>query len=500
MSTPPDRQTVRFSQADLELFRDASGDRNPLHLSRDYASKTAYGQQVVFGALGAVACLGRLGQLSPCGNIAKLTADFHRPMFLGVNYTLRASGQCGSETVRLQDGTVPVLTLSAQYGGKVQGSPDVPGPAHFERTEANELSFQGLNSGTEVNGTWAADGEKTGELCHRWGVDDAGRPAAEALMWSSYAVGMELPGKSALFFRVALEFEAAPITDGSIAYSLKVTGVNKTISQLKLKAELMRSGQPYAHGQVVAFVRPEMPPVKFSEIGSTERQPFAGKVAVIIGASRGLGAAIAASLAAGGAHVIGLSRSGASWRDGLPQEVLARISTEAADASDEQALGALSARIRDRFGRLDFLICSAFPAIPSLRLEENATDRIRAYLARSTDLVLAPLCAFLPMLNESKGCTVIVSSVAVEKPVRDWPHYVAAKNAVEGLGLVAPLQYPDTGCLLIRPDKLLTDMTNTPMGRQNAASPLAYAAQICRALEVPPLAGTSRVFHGSDGE
>jgi NAD(P)-dependent dehydrogenase (short-subunit alcohol dehydrogenase family) len=114
--------------------------------------------------------------------------------------------------------------------------------------------------------------------------------------------------------------------------------------------------------------------------------------------------------------------------------------------------------------------------------------------------VLAPLCAFLPLLNESKGCSVIVSSVAVEKPVRDWPHYVAAKNAVEGLGLVAPLQYPDTGCLIIRPDKLLTDMTNTPMGRQNAKSPLAFATQICRALEAPPAAGTSQVFHGSDNE
>jgi NAD(P)-dependent dehydrogenase (short-subunit alcohol dehydrogenase family) len=243
-----------------------------------------------------------------------------------------------------------------------------------------------------------------------------------------------------------------------------------------------------------------MPPVNFSEIESAERQPFAGKVMLVVGASRGLGAAITASLAAAGAHVVGLSRSAVSWRDGLPAEVQARISTEAADASDERALSRLSAQIRDRFGRLDLLVCSAFPAIPSLRLEENAAERIRGYLARSTDLVLAPLCAFLPLLNDSKGCAVIVSSAAVEKPVRDWPHYVAAKNAVEGLGLVAPLQYPDTGCLLIRPDKLLTDMTNTPMGRQNAASPLAYAARICRALEHPPAPGTTRVFHGSDGE
>ncbi len=494
-----DTQMVRFTQGDLELFRDASGDRNPLHLSREYASKTAYGQQVVFGALGAIACLGRVGHHAGSA-ITKLTADFHRPMFLGVNYAIRVSGQGASQVVRLQDGTVPVLTLALQFGELPGISAHYERPALFDRTEARECSFSDLPPGTEVNGRWGSDGQKLEELCSRWSVDRADRPAAEALLWSSYAVGMELPGKSALFFRVALEFEGRPAEDESIAYSLTVKNANKAISQIKVDADLRCGAQPFAHGQLVAFVRPDMPPVDFGEIASAGRQPFAGKVAVVVGASRGLGAAIAACLAAGGAQVVGLSRSKAAWANGLPNEVQERISNEGTDASDPEAVGCLSARVRDRFGRLDFLICSAFPAIPSLRLEENAAERIRTYLARSTDLVLAPLCAFLPLLQDSNGCSVIVSSVAVEKPVRDWPHYVAAKKAIEGLGLVAPLQYPATGCLIIRPDKLMTDMTNTPMGRQNATSPLAYATQICRALETPPASGTSRVFHGGDDE
>ncbi|MFL6414600.1 MAG: SDR family NAD(P)-dependent oxidoreductase, partial [Bryobacteraceae bacterium] len=321
-----------------------------------------------------------------------------------------------------------------------------------------------------------------------------------ALLWSSYAVGMEVPGKSALFFRVVLEFTPNAIYDRAIAYSLKVTGANKTISQIKVNAELRRGTQPFAHGQIVAFVRPEMVPMNLSEIAASDRKPFAGKIALVVGASRGLGAAIAASLASGGAHVVALSRSKPAWTESLPEQVRASISSEGADAADADALSRLSALVRQRFGRLDLLICSAFPAIPSLRLEENAAERIRAYLARSTDLVVAPLCAFLPLLQESRGCSVIVSSVAVEKPVRDWPHYVAAKHAIEGLGLVGPLQYPETGCLIVRPDKLMTDMTNTPMGRQNATSPLTYAAQICHALETPPAPGTSRIFHGSDSE
>jgi NAD(P)-dependent dehydrogenase (short-subunit alcohol dehydrogenase family) len=499
MSISSDTQTVRFAQGDLELFRDASGDRNPLHLSPEYASKTAYGQQVVFGALGAIACLGAL-QRRAGSEIKKLTADFHRPMFLGVNYGIRVSEQGGSQIARLQDGTVPVLTLALQYGELSASSAYSGRSGQVDRTEAREYSFPELTPGTEVSGRWAAHSEKLVELCSRWNVHGADKPAAEALLWSSYAVGMELPGKSALFFRAAIEFERSPIDDEPVAYTLTVKAANKAISQIKVDADLVRGAQPYAHGQLVAFVRPEMPPVDFSAITSVDRKPFAGKVAVVVGASRGLGAAIAACLAAGGAHVVGLSRSKPAWVEGLPDEVQASISNEGTDASDAEALALMSARLRDRFGRLDFLICSAFPAIPSLRLEENAAERIRTYLARSTDLVLAPLCAFLPLLQDSKGCSVVISSVAVEKPVRDWPHYVAAKNAVEGLGLVAPLQYPDTACLIIRPDKLMTDMTNTPMGRQNAASPLAYATQICRALETPPAPGTSRVFHGGASE
>src|SRR5437588_1939710 len=129
-----DARRVRFTQEDLELFRDASGDRNPLHLSREYASKTAYGQQVVFGALGALACLGRLPHAAGRA-ILKLTADFHRPIFLDASYTIRVSEQGPSQIARLQDGTVPVLTLAVQYREQHDPYDYRGGEAQFGRAE-----------------------------------------------------------------------------------------------------------------------------------------------------------------------------------------------------------------------------------------------------------------------------------------------------------------------------------------------------------------------------
>src|ERR1700730_10171328 len=85
---PMSDDLIRFSEEDLRLFSAASGDRNPLHISPEYASRTPYAQRVVFGALGAIACLGRLTPPAEMPVIG-LTADFLRPIFLDVDYRIR---------------------------------------------------------------------------------------------------------------------------------------------------------------------------------------------------------------------------------------------------------------------------------------------------------------------------------------------------------------------------------------------------------------------------
>src|SRR5437763_16398789 len=104
-------ETIRFSDRDLELFRDASGDRNPLHLSADYASRTPYGQRVVSGALGAIACLAKLA-LAGKAPMQTLTAEFLRPMFLSVDYVIKITEKGNTPAARLFDGTVPLLSLT----------------------------------------------------------------------------------------------------------------------------------------------------------------------------------------------------------------------------------------------------------------------------------------------------------------------------------------------------------------------------------------------------
>ena len=118
-----DRPSVSFAEEDVAVFSDASGDRNPLHLNHDYARSTAYGQPVLFGCLGAMACLGHIHL--PAGWSAKsLEAEFGRPMFLGVAYRIETSQKDGKWRARLFDGSAVVVSVTVtaelSYGNEMR--------------------------------------------------------------------------------------------------------------------------------------------------------------------------------------------------------------------------------------------------------------------------------------------------------------------------------------------------------------------------------------------
>jgi NAD(P)-dependent dehydrogenase (short-subunit alcohol dehydrogenase family) len=475
-------EAVRFSEQDLDLFRDASGDRNPLHLSADYASRTPYGQRVVYGALGAIACLGKL-DLSGRPPIGSITAEFLRPMFLGIDYAVKVTDKGNTLSARLFDGTVPLLSLTLVLSEAAERDCEhdfAPVEPKFQTTTAVYRAAPEVQPGETVEGKYTCDGPALIALCRNWGLGTK-TLAPAALLWSSYLIGMELPGESALFSRLALHFQPTAGSGSGFGYHAKVRTFNAGLSQLRIDFSLTAGDQPLAYGECTAFVRSRLDPVSATTLQAVTEpsDALAGKRALVIGASRGLGAALAGLLRLQGAETVAISRSGPD--------------SERGDAADLDWLLSLRANI-EQIGTLDFLVCNAFPALLPLRLEPNGFSRIADYVSQATKLALAPLCAFLEVLNKSGGCAVIISSVAVEQPVREWPHYVAAKAAIEAFAHVAAMQYPRASILIVRPERLLTEMTNTPMGRQNALPPERFAATIVERLKSPMKPGTVEIL------
>jgi NAD(P)-dependent dehydrogenase (short-subunit alcohol dehydrogenase family) len=485
--TPTSSQaSISFTEQDLALFSEASGDRNPLHLSKEYARSTSYGQPVVFGCLGAMACLGHIRL--PAGWFAmSLEASFLRPMFIGVQYRVETSRKPGRWEARLLDGSTAVLSLKLK--AKAFQSKEAPqesgsgAPSMFERVDAAMRQRESIVPGLAISGSYACNAAALATLAARWGVVDQLLPTL--LSWGSYLVGMELPGESALFSKLVLQVHETGRWSSPTNYKVSVASVDLRFGLVETEVSLSAGASPIASGQCWSYIRPPAPEVEQIDSIGVRPDSLAGRVAVILGSSRGLGAAMKRALELRGAAVFGMARSGNAGD-------LSR--TEVGDAADPEALRRLRERVSKEYGRLDFLICNACPPVLPLLLEPNAAGRIGAYIDLAVSLTLAPLSEFLELLNSSDGCAVIISSIYVEQPVKEFPHYVAAKRAVEALASVASLQYPRVRTLIVRPPKLLTAMTNTPIGRLGAASPGLFANRIAARLENPLEPGKTEIL------
>jgi NAD(P)-dependent dehydrogenase (short-subunit alcohol dehydrogenase family) len=485
---------VRFTPEDLELFAEASHDRNPLHLSPDYARVTPFGEPVVYGAAGALACLGAI-EVPPGHTVAKLAFEFSRPMFTGIEYRLAAEQSAGRCSVRLTDGSRVLVKATAGFApGEADAADFAAGPC-AARMEAAQLAPADLTEGRSAEGMWAPQAGAFEKLLARFGVAPAFAFPAAALLWSSYLVGMELPGERALFFAVSLSFPGGGRRlPGPLAYRASVRAFN-TNGLMRSTVRLEAGQERVADGEVAVMMRPERSAGSNDAIQALlpASASMAEKVAVVTGASRGLGAAISRALTLQGCTVYGNYSRSREDALRLERDLPGFIPVEG-DAADPELWRRTAERIAAARGRLDTLICNACPTMTPLTIEPASLDRIHAYIARGLPLVTVPMAALLDALSRSGGTVVLVSSSAVEVNTREWPHYVALKNALEGLVRVAAQQYPRVTFLISRPPKLITDMTASSLNREDAAPPERTAVEIVQALGEAPRPGTVTVL------
>jgi len=160
-----------------------------------------------------------------------------------------------------------------------------------------------------------------------------------------------------------------------------------------------------------------------------------GKAAIVTGAGRGIGRAIALALAASGAQVALAARTGAEL-ERVREEIEARGGCAAvfpADVSEERAASALVQGAAERFGRLDILVNNAGIGIYG-PLEGFATgdwDRIMAVNARGAFLTCR---AAIPYLRQQPISYIVnIASVVAVKGYANQAAYSASKHALLGM-------------------------------------------------------------------
>jgi 3-oxoacyl-[acyl-carrier protein] reductase len=204
-----------------------------------------------------------------------------------------------------------------------------------------------------------------------------------------------------------------------------------------------------------------------------------GKVALVGGASRGIGLAIAKALAAEGCTVV-LSARGEAGLDGAVAEVGGTAWGQVADLTDPAACERLVAAVEDRFGRLDVLVANAgsgASVAPSRETPDEWRRVIELNLFTATNLIGAarPLLA-----KDGGGAIVCVSSICGREALGAPVTYSAAKAALDAAvnGLSRPFAAEGIRINGVAPGNIL--FAGGTWDRKLAETPDAVAAMLAR--------------------
>src|SRR5438270_1548749 len=169
---------------------------------------------------------------------------------------------------------------------------------------------------------------------------------------------------------------------------------------------------------------------------SEDSKPLDGRIALVTGASRGIGAATAEALAAAGAHVIIVARTTAAL-----EEVEERIHDAGGsatiaplDLTDGESIGKLAVAVAERWNKLDVLVLNAAMLGSLTPVQDIDPKEYSRLLSLNLLANQALIAAFDPLLKKAERADIVALTSSVGRDPRAfWGAYGSSKAALETL-------------------------------------------------------------------
>jgi 3-oxoacyl-[acyl-carrier protein] reductase len=239
---------------------------------------------------------------------------------------------------------------------------------------------------------------------------------------------------------------------------------------------------------------------------------LSGKVALVTGASRGIGRAIATRLAGQGALVVAAAR-GTNAEDCVQALGAQGLRAEALslDVTDSAALERVPADIVSRHGRLDIVVSNAGITRDQLLMRMKRDDWDAVLATNLTATFVLAQAAVRPMLKQRGGRLIAVSSVVGQMGNAGQTNYAASKAGLIGFAKALAREVASRAITVnvIAPGMIDTDMTRAitsqaqvdwaaqiPLGRLGTADEVAAAACFLASDEAAYITGHVLAVNG----
>ena len=198
-----------------------------------------------------------------------------------------------------------------------------------------------------------------------------------------------------------------------------------------------------------------------------------GKIALVTGASAGIGEAICRSLVAKGHRVVASGRNRTKL-DALAEELGESLAPLVLDVTDAAAVANLTSNLPSGFERIDILINNAgHDTGGRRRFDEGSADQWCDIVETNVQGLIRVTRALIDgMLERGDGHIINLGSIAGLKPYATGTAYVTSKYAVHGLSETLRLDYADRGIRVteIMPGLVRSGFAEQRLGDAEAAS------------------------------